>query len=127
MIRNIGTVFSVFICAVVTFFLCAPVSNDDDSDHEATVLRLSLEEMGRFNAEFSGAPIEAIVELDQDTVFDVLHWQTGKGKLIYPDTVFGVTAKKFRLRLNWTEYPLHKDTTDARYCDTVWVSMGGGM
>lgn len=127
MIRNTGTAFLILICACVTFFSCTPVSNNGDSDHEATLLRLSLEQMGRFSAEFSGAPIEATVELDHDTLFDVLNWQTGKGDLIYPDTVFGVTAKKFTVRLFWTEYPSYKDTADGMYCDTIWVSMGGGM
>ncbi|MBN1576068.1 MAG: hypothetical protein JW913_05925, partial [Chitinispirillaceae bacterium] len=114
-------------CALAAGLFCAPMSTDP-SEGEATLLELSLEEPGRTSAEFSGAPIEALIELDRDTVFNALYWRTGKGDPPRcADTVFEKAAKKFAVQLFWTKYPLFRDSLDSSYYDTVWVSMGGGL
>ena len=109
------------------FFFCVPLATDPTSG-EPTLLRLSLEEPGRITAEFSGAPIEAIVDLDRDTTFDSLRWQTGRGDPpVYPKDLIGKVGNRFSVQLYWTKYPLVKDSVDSCYWDTVWVSMGGGL
>lgn len=111
----------------MTLLFCAQLSTNSDGDGEPAVLRLSLEEVGRSEAEFSGAPIEAIIELDVDTPFHYLHWHTGKGNLLYPDTILDDKAKRFSIQLFWKEYPQVLDTVEDNYFDTVWVTMGGGL
>ncbi len=122
-----GIGFAVVGIIFMFWLHCSPVSSDPSSGEGAALLRLSLEEIGRTSAEFSGAPIEAIIELDADTGFGFLNWHTGQGEPLYPDTIFSMKAKRFSLPLFWMKYPLYKDSIDSSYYDTVWVSMGGGL
>ncbi len=118
---------AVLDSACACLLLCAPFPTDP-LDEESTVFRLSLEEIGRKSAEFSGAPIEAIIELDRDTSFGSIYWHTGQGDPPRcADTAFNKPSKRFTAVLFWTKYPLVKDSSDNCYYDTIWASMGGGV
>jgi len=117
----------ILVPAALIWIVCSPVSTGVPTDNEPTLLILSLEEVGRKTAEFSGAPIEAIIELDEDTVFSMLHWHTGQGDPVFSDSLLTRKAKRFSIELTWKKYPLVKDSVDGGYYDTVYVTMGGGI
>ena len=125
-----GTIVGVGVTGLLImtgFLTCTPVVSDTGTEEEAYLLQLSLEETGRTTAEFSGSPVQATILLDRDTTFNVLTWYTGQGYPVYPEDILNKRAKKFTIELNWNAYPLHKDTVDDCYYDTVWVSIGGGL
>ncbi len=125
--RTTTGLFWAGIIGALVLPVCTPVSTEPDSGEEPALLQLSLEEPGRTFAEFSGAPIPAIIELDRDTSFQVLTWHTGQGYPIYSDSVISSTGRTFTVELYWTSYPLRKDTAQNAFFDTVWVSMGGSL
>jgi len=126
--KYVITAGCTFTLALLIWLFCTPMTTEPDGeDSGPTLLRLSLEEVGRYKAEFSGAPIEAIIECDVDTFYSFLRWHSGNGQVIPADTAFENKAKRFYAKLYWTQYPIYRDTADLNYYDTVWVSMGGGL
>lgn len=117
----------VTILAITLWLICSPIVPVDSDSTEPTLLMLSLEASGRKTAEFSGAPIEAILELDKDTLLSYVHWHTGQGNPYFSDTLLINKAKRFTVQLSWKKYPLVKDSAAGMYYDTVYVSMGGGL
>lgn len=117
----------LFIAAL--FCICTPLTEDtgNDDDEGPTLFFLSLEESGRKSAEFSGAPIKVLIELDQDTLFEVLQWHTGQGDPVFSDSLLTKKAREFSLFLTWKKYPLVKDSATGDCYDTVYVSVGGGL
>jgi hypothetical protein len=90
-------------------------------------IRLNLEYQGNVKAEFSGDPIQVIIETTDSLFFSSLTWRTGNGLYWADDSTLLKKNRRFNAFLTWNTYPRCLDCTDKAYYDTIFVGIGGNI
>jgi len=119
---------AILISICVCIFDCAvPTENNED----APDMELSLEQKGRYEAEFFGESITALLYLREAVPYEDIAWTLGnakKGNVINLRTNEPITTNtadsvsRVSLELYWITKPANDDAVDS-----IYASIGGGV
>lgn len=112
------------LAVIITSILVCISPNQTDTKHNFPI-HLSLEQKGRYEADFSGEPIKALVDLKDSLYFSKLAWNVGKGLYKIPDVYMSRKSNHFEIMLYWRAMPTNRDSVRRAYYDSVFVSTGG--